>query len=119
MLQLEGHMLITFRNGDVKIFDGTGSEKFVHPAVGEHTSNTSAALMMHPLENKQMLLCGQKFGYVTAYDLPEFRPRGSWVCRHNSDIRALLDVKANGMVVTAGGQSDVMVWAFGRPGAGP
>eukprot|EP00928_Gymnodinium_smaydae_P070762 TRINITY_DN54534_c0_g1_i1.p1 TRINITY_DN54534_c0_g1~~TRINITY_DN54534_c0_g1_i1.p1 ORF type:complete len:394 (+),score=69.87 TRINITY_DN54534_c0_g1_i1:138-1319(+) len=116
MIELDGFMIATYRNGDVKIFDAAGGEKYCHPSQGEHTSNTSATVMTHPVENKQMLLCGQTMGYVTAYDLPDFRPRGSWVCKHNSDVKALLDVKANGLFVTGGLHSDVMVWAWGKSG---
>lgn len=30
--------------------------------MGEHTSNTAVQLMMHPVANKPMLLCGQTLG---------------------------------------------------------
>lgn len=117
LLELDGHMLATYRNGDVKIFDAAGNEKYLHPSRGEHTSNQGACIMTHPLDGKPMLLCGQQLGYVTAYDLPDFRPRGSWACKHNSDVRAILDVKAGGLFLTAGGHSDVMVWKWGAGGA--
>merc|ERR1712216_1033232 len=80
-----------------------------------------ACLMTHPTENKPMLLCGQQFGYVTAYDLPEFRPRGSWVCKQGSEIRSMLDCQFNGLFLTGGAHSDVMMWKWtGQPqGAAP
>merc|ERR1719199_416388 len=77
MVELQGYMLAAFRNGEVKIFDGAGNETYMHPPRGEHNTNTAVELMMHPVANKPMLLCGQQFGFITAYDLPDFRPRGS------------------------------------------
>jgi hypothetical protein len=113
MVVLDGHMLATYRNGDVKIFDPTGGEKYLHPSRGDHTSNTAVAVMTHPIDNKQMLLCGQQYGYITAYDLPDFRPRGSWCCKNGSDIRAIADVQSGGMLVTGGAHADVMMWKWG------
>lgn len=112
MLEFQNHMITTYRNGDVKIFDATGGVTYNHASAGDHTTNTASTLMMHPTENKPMLLCGQTLGYVTAYDLPEFRPRGSWVCKPNSDIRSIIDVKFGGMFITGGAHSDVIVWRW-------
>jgi len=112
LLEFQGHMIASYRSGEVRIYDAGGSEAFYHPSVGEHTSNTAVELMMHPLENKPMLLCGQVLGYVTAYDLPEFRPRGSFVCKQGSDVKAILDVKADGMFLTGGLHGDLTVWQW-------
>lgn len=122
MVELDGHMIATYANGDIKIFDAAGGEKYVHLSRGEHTTNTSVAMMTHPIENKKMLLCGQRYGYTTAYDLPDFRPRGSWCCKNGSDIRGIVDVQSAGMFVTAGSHSDVFVWKWGaqpQQAAGP
>merc|ERR1711953_39699 len=48
----------------------------------------------------------------TAYDLPDFQPRGSFCCKNNSDVRSILDVKGDGMFVTGGAHSDVIVWKW-------
>lgn len=127
MIEFEGHMVVSYRNGDVKIYTAAGIEAFNHPAVGDHTSNTAIEIMMHPTANKAMLLCGQVLGYVTAYDLPEFRARGSFCTRQGSDVRSIVNVKANGMFLTAGAHGDIMMWqwegsvanAFVPPGAAP
>lgn len=115
LVDCQGYMLATYRNGEIKIFDGSGSEIFSRQPAGEHTSNTAVEMMMHPIENKPMVLCGQQFGYITAYDLPEFRPRGSFVCKDRSDTKAILDVKSAGMFLTAGFHGDIMVWQWGAP----
>mmetsp|Transcript_33886 Transcript_33886/g.79238 ORF Transcript_33886/g.79238 Transcript_33886/m.79238 type:complete len:397 (-) Transcript_33886:174-1364(-) len=120
MLPYEGHMFVAYRNGDVCIFGPTGDQVYKHPAQGEHTSNTALELMVHPIAQKPMLLCGQQFGYVTAYDLPDFRPRGSFVCRNGSDVRAIVDLKADGLFVVGGARGDISLWQWGQPGpAGP
>mmetsp|Transcript_177312 Transcript_177312/g.568511 ORF Transcript_177312/g.568511 Transcript_177312/m.568511 type:complete len:409 (+) Transcript_177312:147-1373(+) len=119
LVECQGFMLATFRNGDIKIFDATGNQTFLLPSRGEHTSNMTVELMMHPLENKPMILCGQQYGYVTAYDLPDFRPRGSWVCKQNSDNKAILDVKFGGLFITAGVHGDITVWQWGAQSSGP
>jgi len=118
MLPYEGHMFATFRNGDVKIFGPTGDQVYHHPSRGEHTSNTSVELMIHPIAQKPMLLCGQCYGYITAYDLPEFRPRGSACIRNGSDVRAIVDLKADGMFVVGGARGDISLWQWCNPGAG-
>merc|ERR1712064_177823 len=92
-----GYLIAAFRNGDVKVYNGAGQEGFNFVARGEHNTNYAVEIMEHPATRKGMLLCGQQFGFVTAYDLPEFRPRGSFVSRNNSDITAVLDAKADGM----------------------
>jgi len=117
LVECQGYMLATFRNGDVKIYDASGTQAYHHPSRGEHTSNTAVEVMMHPMENKPVLLCGQQFGYVTAYDLPDFRPRGSWCCKNNSDVKAILDVKSEGMFVTGGFHGDITVWQWTGQGA--
>mmetsp|Transcript_72624 Transcript_72624/g.117089 ORF Transcript_72624/g.117089 Transcript_72624/m.117089 type:complete len:413 (+) Transcript_72624:107-1345(+) len=118
LIECSGYMAATFRDGSVKIYDPAGSPIFQRPPMGEHTSNTAVELMMHPLTNKAMLLCGQQLGYVTAYDLPEFKPRGSFCCKDRSDIKVILDTKNAGMFLTAGFHGDIMVWQWGAPGPG-
>jgi len=113
--ECSGYMIASFRNGDLKVYDGSGTETFNLPSRGEHTSNIAIEVMMHPIAGKPMLLCGQQYGFVTAYDLPDFRPRGSFVCRNNSDVKAIVDVKQGGLFITAGVHGDIMVWKWGQP----
>merc|ERR1740121_2302326 len=113
LLDCQGFVLATMRNGDLKVYDAAGTETFCLPSRGEHTSNTAVEIMMHPVANKPILLCGQQFGYITAYDLPDFKPRGSFVCKNNSDVKAILDVKFGGMFMTAGTHGDIIVWQWG------
>jgi len=115
LVDFQGHMIATFRNGDLKVHDSGGREVHSLPARGEHTSNTAVAIMMHPVANVPLLLCGQQYGYVTAYDLPSLQPRGSWCCKNNSDVKAILDVQYDGMFLTAGLQGDIMAWRWGAP----
>lgn len=112
MFNFQGYMIAAFKNGEVKIFDSAGAQTYLHTQKGEHTTNTAVEMMMHPFENKPMLLCGQEFGYVTVYDLPDFRARGTFYAKQNSDIRAILDVQADGMFLTAGHHGDIMVWQW-------
>ncbi|CAE7246566.1 ZFWD3 [Symbiodinium natans] len=88
LLECQGFMIATFRNGEVSIYEASGSQVFRRHAMGEHASNTAVELMLHPATQKPLLLCGQVQGYVTAYDLPEFRPRGSFCCKDRSDVKA-------------------------------
>lgn len=118
LFNFQGYMIAAFNNGEVKIFDAAGQQVHVHPPQGEHTSNTAVEVMTHPITQKPMLLCGQQFGYVTAYDLPDFRPRGTFVSRNNSDIRAIVDCQADGMFLTAGQHGDIMCWQWQQPGSG-
>eukprot|EP00747_Dinoflagellata_sp_TGD_P218528 gnl/TRDRNA2_/TRDRNA2_90762_c0_seq2.p1 gnl/TRDRNA2_/TRDRNA2_90762_c0~~gnl/TRDRNA2_/TRDRNA2_90762_c0_seq2.p1 ORF type:complete len:311 (+),score=42.97 gnl/TRDRNA2_/TRDRNA2_90762_c0_seq2:65-934(+) len=103
-------------NGVIKIFDGTGSEKFSHGPVGEHTTNTTIATMTHPHANKVLLLCGQEFGYVTAYDLPDFRPRGTFNTGYDGEVQSIVDMQAGGLFVTCGASGDVVIWRWERNG---
>jgi len=119
LLEMQGYMVATFRDGSVKIYDGSGGEIFSRPPMGEHQSNTAVEVMLHPTTQKPMLLCGQQFGYITAYDLPEFKPRGSFCCKDRSDIKAIADAKSGGMFLTAGFHGDIMIWQWGAaPGGG-
>ncbi|CAJ1407861.1 unnamed protein product [Effrenium voratum] len=116
LLECQGFMIATFRNGEVSIYDASGGQIFHRPPMGEHTSNTAVELMMHPTANKPMLLCGQLYGYVTAYDLPEFKPRGSFCCKDRSDVKAIVDAKGDGVFLTAGLHGDIIVWQWGGAG---
>jgi len=117
LLEFQTFMIATFRNGEVNIYDPSGSQIFNRPPMGEHTSNTAVEVMMHPSTQKPMLLCGQVQGYVTAYDLPEFRPRGSFCCKDRSDVKAIVDAKSSGMFLTAGLHGDIIVWQWGASAA--
>lgn len=117
LVDCDSFVLATLRNGDVKVYDGSGTETFNLPSRGEHTSNTACELIAHPATNKPMLLCGQQYGYITAYDLPDFRPRGSFVCKQNSDVKAILNLQVGGMFMTGGTHGDVMVWQWGATAA--
>merc|ERR1712194_801710 len=74
----QGAVLVAFADGVVKFYDPVGKEQFSHGPLGEHTTNTAASILRHPREGKDILMCGQEWGYVTAYDLPDFRPRGTF-----------------------------------------
>mmetsp|Transcript_9432 Transcript_9432/g.15256 ORF Transcript_9432/g.15256 Transcript_9432/m.15256 type:complete len:393 (+) Transcript_9432:128-1306(+) len=116
MLELDGYMLAAYKNGEVRIFDGNGGQIHLHPSRGEHTSNTAIEMMMHPFERKPMLLCGQDFGYTTVYDLPDFRPRGTFVSKNQSHVTSIVDIKADGMFLTSGFHGDIMMWQWQQGG---
>jgi len=115
-MQFENFMIGTFRNGEVSIYDASGAQIFNRQPMGEHTSNTAVQLMMHPVANKPMLLCGQTLGYITAYDLPEFRPRGSFCCKDRSDVKAIVDAQSEGLFLTAGLHGDIIIWRWTQGG---
>lgn len=117
LVDFQGHVVAGFRDGSLKIYSAAGQEAFARGPVGEHRSNTAMEIMVHPITQKPVLLCGQQHGYVTAYDLPDFTPRGSWCCRSSSDIRALADCRVNGMFFTGGVRGDIMMWQWAQPGA--
>lgn len=48
---------------------------FNRQPMGEHTSNTAVQLMMHPVANKPMLLCGQTLGFLGDRNLSGFLQR--------------------------------------------
>ncbi|CAE7474023.1 ZFWD3 [Symbiodinium sp. CCMP2456] len=118
LLDFQAFMIATFRNGEVNIYDASGSQIFHRPPSGEHVSNTALELMVHPSTQKPLLLCGQVQGYVTAFDLPEFRPRGSFCVKERSDVKAIVDVKSDGMFATAGLHGDICIWQWGAPVGG-
>jgi len=85
-------VIAAFANGIIKVFDAAGNEQFSHGPLGEHTTNTAVALMHIQRAQKDVLLCGQELGYVTVYDLPEFRPRGSFTTGYDGDVMAIVDM---------------------------
>lgn len=112
LLAYQDCVLAGYADGVVKVFDAAGAEKFKHGPLGEHTTNFSLALMRHPHSKKDMLLCGQEFGYVTAYDVPEFRPRGTFSTGYEGEVTAIVDMGANGLFVTCGLSGDVVIWRW-------
>ena len=99
----------------VKVFDGTGAERHSHGPVGEHTTNTAVALLQHPHDGVMILLCGQELGYVTAYEVPEFRPRGTFTTGYQGDVTAIVDMGASGMFATCSFSGDVHLWQWQGP----
>lgn len=111
-LSYEKCIIVGYANGVVKVFDASGNETFSHGPLGEHTTNTAVALMRHLGNGKTMLLCGQELGYVTAYDLPEFAPRGTFSTGYQGDVSAIVDMGADGLFVTCGLSGDVTIWKW-------
>jgi len=117
LVSYEGLVIASYSNGVIKAFDGTGAEKFSHGPIGEHTTNTAVALMRHPFAGKIVLLCGQALGYVTAYDLPDFKPRGTFSSGYQGDVTAIVDMVSDGMFLTCGFSGDVTIWRWENNGS--
>merc|ERR1711972_564084 len=116
LLPYQGRMMVVFADGVVKVYSSGGQEEFSHGPLGEHTTNTAAAVMRHPHANKDLLLCGQEFGYVTAYEIPEFKPRGTFTTGYEGDVTAILDMGADGIFATFGLSGDIVLWRWQRDG---
>mmetsp|Transcript_73758 Transcript_73758/g.198769 ORF Transcript_73758/g.198769 Transcript_73758/m.198769 type:complete len:484 (+) Transcript_73758:59-1510(+) len=114
MLPYEGSVLVALGSGVVKVFSASGQEQFSHGPVGEHTTNTAVAVVRHPHANKDVLLCGQEFGYVTAYDIPDFRPRGTFTTGYEGEVTSIISMGADGIFATFGGAGDVVIWRWER-----
>jgi WD40 repeat protein len=113
LLSYQGRALAALTNGMVKVFDSSGKEEFSHGPLGEHTTTRSVAVLRHPREQKDLLLCGQDSGYVTAYAIPEFTPRGSFQTGFQGAVTAILDLgTSDGTFVTCGLSGDVVVWRW-------
>merc|ERR1712048_918726 len=100
LLSYQSRVLAGFADGIIKVYDAKGCEEFSHGPLGEHTTNTSIALLRHPYANKDLLLCGQEFGYVTVYDIPDFAPRGTFTTGYEGEVTAIVDMVADGIFVT-------------------
>jgi hypothetical protein len=113
LLSYQGRVLAALTNGMVKVFDGSGKEEFSHGPLGEHTTNRAVAMIRHPQTQKDLLLCGQDSGNVTAYDIPEFTPRGSFHTGFEGAVTAILDLgSSDGTFVTCGLSGDVVLWRW-------
>mmetsp|Transcript_12531 Transcript_12531/g.25482 ORF Transcript_12531/g.25482 Transcript_12531/m.25482 type:complete len:434 (-) Transcript_12531:120-1421(-) len=114
----QSSIIVAFANGVIKAYDAAGNEQFNHGPLGEHTTNTSIGMMNIPRLNKDILLCGQEFGYVTVYDMPDFRPRGSFTTGYDGEVMAIVDMMADGIFITCGLSGDVVVWRWDDTGGG-
>eukprot|EP00929_Paragymnodinium_shiwhaense_P073721 TRINITY_DN3766_c0_g3_i1.p1 TRINITY_DN3766_c0_g3~~TRINITY_DN3766_c0_g3_i1.p1 ORF type:complete len:450 (-),score=99.30 TRINITY_DN3766_c0_g3_i1:84-1433(-) len=115
MLPYESCVLAVFSDGVVKAYDGAGAEKFSHGPLGEHITNTAAALVKHP-SGKTLILCGQELGYITAYEVPEFKPRGTFTTGYHDDVSSIIDM-GDGVFLTCSFSGDVIIWRWQAPGA--
>merc|ERR1712194_208449 len=116
LASFETHVLAAYSNGMVKAFDSAGIETFSYGPVGHHISNTAMTLMCHPDGGKPILLCGQKRGVITVYDVPEFRLRGTFSTGYEGDVAAIVDLEQNSMFATCGLSGDVILWRWGSNG---
>eukprot|EP00429_Kryptoperidinium_foliaceum_P119345 CAMPEP_0176295754 /NCGR_PEP_ID=MMETSP0121_2-20121125/57832_1 /TAXON_ID=160619 /ORGANISM="Kryptoperidinium foliaceum, Strain CCMP 1326" /LENGTH=114 /DNA_ID=CAMNT_0017636847 /DNA_START=6 /DNA_END=347 /DNA_ORIENTATION=+ len=94
-------VIAALADGSVKVY-GEGGEEFSSGPIGEHTTNTAVAIVRHPHANLDLLLCGQQLGYVTAYELPAFRPRGTFTTGYEGDVSAILPLGGEGVFATFG-----------------
>jgi len=118
LLPYEGSVVVALANGVVKVFDAAGNQQFTHGPLGDHVTNTSAVLMQHPIAGKTLLICGQEFGYATAYEFPDFRPRGSFRTGFDGPVTSIVDMGAGGVFVTCGLSGDVVIWRWSQPSNG-
>uniref|UniRef100_A0A7S4PTD7 C3H1-type domain-containing protein n=1 Tax=Alexandrium monilatum TaxID=311494 RepID=A0A7S4PTD7_9DINO len=116
LLPYENSIIAGFANGVVKAYDPAGNEQFSQGPLGEHTTNTTISMMRIPRINKDVLLCGQEFGYVTVYDMPDFKPRGSFTTGWDGEVMAIVDMMADGVFVTCGLSGDVVIWRWREDG---
>lgn len=111
--------ILALVNGGILILDSAGNPVFQRGPAGDHTSNTSISLVFHHVDQKFMLICGQDYGYCTAYDLPAFTPRGSFRVHEGSNITHLKEIRPGGqpqgLFVVGGATGDVSLWQFGHP----
>lgn len=108
----QNSIIAAFANGVIKAYDAAGNEQFSHGPLGEHTTNTAIGMMRIPRIGKDILLCGQEFGYVTVYDMPDFKPRGSFTTGYDGDVMAIVDMMADGIFITCGLEGDVVLWRW-------
>lgn len=111
LICFENYIIVALADGVVKVFDSCGKEMCSHGPLGEHTTNTAVTLVRHPA-GKMTLLCGQAFGYVTAYDMPDFSPRGTFCTGYGMDVTSIVDMGANSLFITCGLGGDVIVWRW-------
>lgn len=118
LLAYQGSVIAAFANGALKVFDTAGNVQFNQEPLGEHGTNTSIAIMRIPYANKDVLLCGQELGYVTVYDIPDFKPRGSFTTGWDGEVMAIVDMMADGIFVTCGMEGDIVIWQWVGDAAG-
>lgn len=116
-LPYQGCVIAAFTDGRVKVFDALGNEQFSHGPLGEHTTNTAVALIRHPQSNKDVLLCGQELGKVTAYDVPDFRPRGTFTTGFEGEVTVILDMGEDGIFLTCDLSGEMVLWRWDRDGS--
>jgi len=114
LLSYQGRVLAALANGAVKAFDGCGKEEFSHGPIGAHTTNKAVALLRNPHTQQDVLLCGQESGHCTAYDLPDFKPRGTFHTGSQGDITAIVDTGSDGIFATCGLSGDFVIWRWER-----
>eukprot|EP00397_Hematodinium_sp_SG-2012_P035059 GEMP01037670.1.p1 GENE.GEMP01037670.1~~GEMP01037670.1.p1 ORF type:complete len:516 (+),score=58.43 GEMP01037670.1:135-1550(+) len=114
----ENYIIASFKDGSVGIYDQQGNEMYMQSAQGEHQSNTAVGLVKHP-SGVPLILCGQRGGFVTAYELPSFKPRGSFKGVDGSDVTSILDLGLDGMCVVGGDYGDLTIWQWSNTSALP
>lgn len=48
---------------------------------------------------------------TTVYDVPDFRPRGTFTTGYDGDVTAIVDM-GNGIFITCGLAGDVVIWRW-------
>lgn len=89
----------------------THEEKPVGGAGGRVGGITSMIGMLHPHDNKPVLLWGMQGGGLVTYDLPEFKARGKFNPHYTGDVRAICEA-GGGMFVTGGSDGHICLWQW-------
>jgi len=111
-LHYKQHIIAAFRDGSVIVYDSDGGHVFRKEQQGSHKSNIASALVFHEGIKDHLMLCGYRDGWVTAYDLPNFEARGSFVGVEGSDVTCILDLGVDGMFAVGGKQGDITLWQW-------
>lgn len=104
-LQFEGHMIVAYADGAVRIFDAAGTEKRHQAALPAGT-----ALAIGGLEVGPRLLIAHAKGQVSSIELPAFEYKLHWQAFQKCKVQCVCCTGSNGIFLLGAENGNIQIW---------
>jgi len=105
LLQFQGHMIVAYADGSVRIFDAAGGEKLAQPPL-----KAGPVLSVVGLERGPRVLCGHAKGQVSSITLPMFQFKTCWQALERCKVQSLCCAGHDGIFIVGGENGSLQLW---------
>lgn len=109
-LLYEGHMVVSYADGTVCIFDPAGNQKLCQPPMP-----AGPVLCMAGLDSGPRVLCGHSKGQVSSITLPMFQLKHYWQALERCKVQSLCCAGHDGIFLLGAENGSLQLWQRSAP----